>query len=155
MTRALHTPRGSVPVLAVLAVLLGAVWLSACGRKGPPVPPRHLPPPVVRDLAGRMAENQMILTWTLPAGDDGTGQAESVVVYRHRSPAGDAVCPACPPLFTPQATVPVGAGDGLEKRHSMVYRTQLESGYRYLFKVAVRGRDGVAGADSNLVQIDF
>ena len=154
MTLTPHTPHRAFPVLAALMVLLAAVWLSACGRKAAPVPPRHLPAPVVRDLAGRMTDNQMTLTWTLPAGDDGTGQAESVVVYRHRSKADDAVCPACPPLFTPLATVPVDGGQGSEKGLPMVYRAQLESGYRYLFKVVARGRDSVPGSDSNLVQID-
>ncbi|MBI9083824.1 MAG: hypothetical protein JEZ11_09525 [Desulfobacterales bacterium] len=155
MTLTPHTSHRTVFVLTALMILMAAVWLSACGRKAAPVPPRYLPPPVVRDLAGRMTDNQMTLTWTLPAGDDGTGPAESVVVYRHRSVAGDAICPGCPPIYTPLATVPVDGGKGSEKRFSMVYRTQLERGYRYLFKVVARGRDGVPGSDSNLVQIDF
>ena len=146
--------RRAVPVWAALVMVLAAFLVSACGRKAVPVPPRHLPPPTVQDLAGLMDHDRLILTWTLPAGDAGTGQAESLVVYWHRSVAGDAICPGCPPIFTPLATVAVDDGQGSGKGRSMVYRTELEKGYRYLFKVVALGRDSLPGLDSNLVRID-
>ena len=56
---------------AILGLWLGAALLSAamviaCGRKGPPVAPRQIPPPAVADLAGHLQEDHLVLT-NIPA----------------------------------------------------------------------------------------
>lgn len=137
-------------LVSLAALVFAAGLLAACGRKADPVPPRHLPPPVVSDLAALLEGDRLTLTWSLPVPDEKIGRAQAVTVYQFRAVAGDSICPGCPPVFKALAEV-----DAQGKGGPMAYRTRLEKGYRYVFKVTVRGEDGVAGEDSNRVQVIF
>jgi predicted small lipoprotein YifL len=49
------------------ALLLAVVAVSACGRKGPPLPPLVRVPAAVGDLAARRMDGDVYLTFTVPA----------------------------------------------------------------------------------------
>ena len=61
--KALFPAKG--PILAGIFLLLGIGYFG-CGIKGPPVPQRQLPVPVVTDLTYQVSDRTVRLTWRLP-----------------------------------------------------------------------------------------
>jgi hypothetical protein len=116
-----------------------------CGRKGPPVPPKAKPVPVVSDLAVVLEDGEARLSWSIPEGE-GMAAIDRFIVYRHRQPLLAPVCETCPVSFTRVAEV--------EARRSPVTHTEsIEPGYRYQYKVMGRTADGRTGGSSNTVEL--
>jgi hypothetical protein len=67
---------------------------TACGRKGPPRPPKAPGLPVVRDLRAEVDGGKVRLTWTIPADSEGVA---GFVIERSK-PEKD-ICPGCPRDF--------------------------------------------------------
>jgi hypothetical protein len=76
----------------LLCVLALAPW--ACGKKGPPRPPKAPGLPVVKDLRAVAEDGTVRLAWTLPAGSEGVA---GFIIERSR-PEKD-ICPGCPREF--------------------------------------------------------
>lgn len=112
--------------MARLACLLAVVLLAgACGKKGPPQPPLRPVPARITDLAARLANDAVTLTFTAPAGNvDGStpSAVERIEIYRDvaRPPApeteaggragGAPTAQRPPPLVSPAnlvGTIPV------------------------------------------------
>ena len=145
--KAIFSAKG--PILAGIFLLLGMGYLG-CGIKGPPVPPRQLPVPVVADLAYQVSDQTVRLTWRLP-GPLAHKQATHAAfgVYRYRTALAEPACDGCPQVFENVATVPYVPTD----THRYATDAPLDPGYRYVFKVRLE-TDGQAGPDSNRVQFD-
>ena len=59
--------------------------LAGCGRKLPPIQPGTYPPPAVRDLAFQVRGEEVVLSWTVPAGSpDKDSPAVGFKVLRSR-----------------------------------------------------------------------
>ncbi len=130
--------------------LLLSVSYFGCGVKGPPVPSRQPPVPMVTDLAYALADQAVMLTWRLP-GTLFAEQAKNATfgVYRSRTAIGGSDCDGCPQVFEKVAAVPYFHTES--NRFSI--DVPLEPGYRHVFKVRLE-TDGGAGPDSSPVQVD-
>jgi len=92
------TSARSGTVLALL-VVMGA----ACGKKGPPLPPLRLPPPVVADLMARRTPARVEVRLRVPTAVAGTTvPAERVEIYRRLAGPDDPV-PQPAALIQPDA----------------------------------------------------
>lgn len=118
------------------------VLLAGCGKKGPPVPPGELPPPV-SDLKAEVADHTLELTWTVPQDVD---RWKHFTVFRSKKELLRPGCKKCPPKFEKVADVPV-------RDRGMAYREPLEIGYEYIYKVAGSTRDGMESHGSNRVKL--
>jgi len=145
-----------------LVVVLGA----ACGKKGPPLPPLRLPPPVVADLMARRTPARVEVRLRVPTAVAGTTvSAERVEIYRRLAGPDDPV-PQPAALVEPDAlwrTVTVqpadaaAAGDATTAAPG-VWVTVLDedpagdASRRQYVAVAVAGRSRRGGL-SSLVQV--
>ena len=99
--------------VAVLAALL--VVAPACGRKGPPFPPRPILPAAVGNLRAEPREAGVLLSWTKPSrNDDGSPltDLQEFRVLRATGPLGATGAPtsAFVHLATVPAAQPINAG---------------------------------------------
>jgi hypothetical protein len=78
---------------------------AACGKKGPPRPPKASGLPVVKDLRAEVDGGKVRLTWTLPA--DSEGVAGWII---ERSKPEKDICPGCPRDFEEIRTIPAERG---------------------------------------------
>lgn len=87
--RALHwIMRGMLCV-----VLLGP---GACGKKGPPQPPRGPEPPAVSGLEARLEAGGVRLLGRVPPGATGPGRPRRGRLYHAHYAEGEAPCENCP-----------------------------------------------------------
>jgi len=133
-----------------------ALFLSCCGRKAPPVPPRQIKPPAVKDLSASIAGDTLKLTWTIPKEK---GKAIPVpscfIVYRAKRLLSESDCKDCPVLFKRVADIPIEAkGSAYLKKDDFTYSETLEKGYRYIYKITVYTK-GVTSSDSNYVDFIY
>ncbi len=142
---------GGSKVVAVLTVIC-VLW--SCGKKGPPEPPSGKKPPSVKDLGYSISATTIKLSWTVPPT---TAKAKSPVagflIYRNQESLGLEECPNCPIVFQQVGDVPSPRAEALDR--PLIYTQELQTGYRYIFKVRAYDDDGLAGRDSNLVQFNF
>ena len=141
-----------------LLVLVGSSFLwIACGKKGPPRPPRRLLPPAIKDLEYTVHNDIVKLSWTIPGKEESRNAATpaAVKVFRSRLSAEEASCENCPIRFTVSGDIPI------HKKRSeksdlirMSYTEFVEPGYRYIYKVTVFDEYGLGGRDSNIVKFD-
>ena len=142
---------------ALVLVLAGSslLWIG-CGKKGPPRPPRRPLPPVVEDLEYSLRNDIVELSWTVPgAASPSNSLPAAVKVFRSRMSAEDASCENCPIRFAVSGDIPI------HKQRSekfepirMSYTEFVETGYHYVYKVAVFDENGIGGKDSNIVRFD-
>lgn len=145
----LKTDRKILPrILVLLAV--GFILLS-CGKKAPPRPPgREEAPAAVGQLSKTISGDTLSLTWGLVANK--AAEPVGFYVYRSKVRLTDSDCRTCPVLFKRVAVIPYqGQGSGDATLRPFEYRETLESGYRYIYKVAAYSQSGLTGKDSNMV----
>ena len=143
---------GRRQLFILMLVLLSC--FAGCGIKSPPLPPVQEMPNPVTDLRQTITDNVVTLTWSAP------GEKENAVVERFsifRSKIGlDADCPECPLMYETAANINAGSESWQGKAQETIsYSEELETGYRYSYKVVGYTRDLVASADSNPVGFDF
>ena len=141
-------PKALPPI--VLLLLAGVLLVSACGKKGPPIPPRAVAPPAVGDLAEQIQGDQVTLTWSAPKGKRrATAGLAGFFVYRSKTAATKEECKDCPVFFTRVATVSY-----TDTEDPFTYVETLDQGFRYIYKVNVFGT-GLVSGDSNLVEFTY
>jgi hypothetical protein len=140
-----------------LPILLGVSLIAAaCGIKGPPVPPRSEPPPVVKDLSYDILDDSLALQWTVPAMTvTNDAPFAGCIVHRAVRTPEDAQCRTCPLPFRKVADQPVPLISKKGRETKMGYSEQLSTGFNYVFKVKCYTEDGRESADSNLVEFDY
>lgn len=92
-----------VGLLVLLCVLILAP--GACGKKGPPRPPKAPGLPVVKDLRAVIDNGKVRLAWTIPAGSEGVA---GFIIERSK-PAKES-CPGCPREFEELRKIPAARG---------------------------------------------
>ena len=159
---------------AALVVLL-ALTLGACGRKGPPVAPGFRAPRPVTDLSGFVEEDGSIhFGWTNPTrrsdnvrlrdlaiahvfrtDDEGTGEPRSVIVHRGRIPGYTELLTIRFPVHTPSSVPPPPApplppGVVVDGTHVRVTDTAVTRGRRYTYAITVEDSTGRESAPARL-----
>ncbi len=148
---------GVIPILAAALLVL-----PACGRKGPPLPPRPIVPAAVGNLQAEPTASGILLSWTRPTRNDDNSPLTDLVEFRIlRATVALGTSAAPPSAFSLLATVradhPENAG---AERSLYVYRDDaggqgLPTGHQYRYRVqAVNGR-GEVGPFSADVAVEF
>jgi predicted small lipoprotein YifL len=141
MIRRLET-RALFRILALGAIAL-SLW--SCGKKGPPVAPRALPPPQVGDLSAELQSQTVTLRWTQSAE---RAQAAGYLVYRAATALDDPACADCPLLFQKAGEVEAEGGENAYRFSEIV-----KPGFRYIYKIRPFFTFGSPGPDSNLATV--
>ena len=140
-------------IVNILTVVFFCFFLSACGKKGPPVPPEQKFPASVHDLNKHISEDKLILSWTIAEKKDKQFEAPSgFIVYRAKDAINSSFCPDCPLRFIQVAEISL-KNNGVEK--ITTYVESLAKGYRYAYKVRAYTKDKILGKDSNIVEFIY
>lgn len=139
-------------LLQVLSLLVVGFVLAGCGKKAPPRPPGgEEAPAAVGKLSKTISGDTLSLTWR-PVANKAVEPA-GVYIFRSKVRLTDSACPTCPVLFERVAAIPYrGQGSGVATLRPLEYRETLESGYRYIYKVAAYSQSGSIGKDSDTVE---
>ena len=140
--------------LAALVIVI-ILLLSGCGKKGPPVPPRHEIPPPVTDLSWEISKKALTLSWSVPQAENSIRLA-GFKIYRSRKRLFVSDCPDCPGIFKPVADIlienPISQDQNGERK---MYTEDLETDSRYEYKVIAYTENGISSPDSNIVGFDY
>lgn len=119
-------------------MLAAALLVAGCGKKGPPVPPPTIPPLTVEGLEGEREGDRVFLTWTLAGADPAQLRAtQGFAVYRSKTSLGGESCMVCPLVFERVGDVPLAFDNrGRPGKDLFRYSERVETGYRYIYKVA-------------------
>lgn len=141
---------------AVGVVLVGGALFIAggCGYKNAPVPPETVVPKAVDDLLYTTSGKGATLTWSFPVKTIGGSMIESVSafdLYRAEIPIEE-YCGGCPIPFGKPIELDGGSPlDGKQRRKATYEADNLQSGYKYFFKVQSRTSWLAASGDSNII----
>ena len=144
--------------IAAVTVLLLISFLPGCGRKTPLVPPQKLVPVAISDLRYTLDEEGVALKWSYPTkmenGDD-LQMVESFELMRALIPVAD-FCTGCPVQYEEPVEIEGGRlSESGDTRTASYKETNLQSGYRYLYKVRSRSGWWYASRDSNVVSFTW
>ena len=140
------------------SILVSVAFLFfGCGRKGPPVSPSQVQPPVINDLTSSIEGDLLQLTWAKPGDDKKRPAALSgFIVHRSKESVSEPECKDCPILFQRVADIPIQAESSADLEKGVtVYTETLGKGFRYTYKVTVYTDTGVHGRDSNIVGFTY
>ncbi|HYR03002.1 MAG TPA: hypothetical protein VES58_06625 [Syntrophobacteria bacterium] len=127
-----------VGFLLLLCVLVLAP--GACGKKGPPRPPKAPGLPVVKDLRAAIEGGKVRLAWTVPAGSE---RVAGFIIERSR-PEKD-ICPGCPRDFEEVRKIPAARGAvSFEDADE-----DLSGKGRFFYRVTPYDAEDRRGAESN------
>ena len=140
--------------LSIVVLFLLAGCFAGCGVKNPPLPPIEELPNAVTDLKETVAQQVVTLTWTAPDEKE-HAVVERFSVFRSKSDL-DEDCPECPRLYKRAADIHPGSDLWEGKAGETIsYSEELETGFRYSYKVVGYTWDNIASPDSNPVDFDF
>ncbi len=142
----------------VLCILMGTACLffvSACGRKAPPMPPSAIEPPVVKKFQAHMEGINLRLSWPVPKWEgNNSNKLAGFFVYGAKENPVAADCKDCPYQFKRVADLRIDVQSiGTDKR--ITYEAPLEKGFRYYYKVSCYTDNGYEGEVSKVVTIDY
>jgi len=147
-------------IAAILAAALFA--LPACGRKGPPLPPRPVVPAAVGNLRAEPRDAGIVLSWTRPTLNNDNSPLTDLLefrLFRATVALGTRAAPSA--AFSFLATV---RGDQPENAGVQgplyVYRDDaggqgLPTGHQYSYRVRAVNRRGEVGPFSTDAAVDF
>jgi predicted small lipoprotein YifL len=142
-------------IVQILIIVAFSIFLSGCGKKAPPKPPRQEKPPVIDDLSYSLDGDNLKLTWTIPEVKrkvkSGLG---GFYVFRSKKSVSESDCKNCPKIFKRVADISLEVM-GNSGKNSIKYAETLEKGYRYIYKVVIYTKNGVTGKDSNMVDFTY
>ena len=141
-------------IVQILIIVAFSIFLSGCGKKAPPNPPRQEKPPIVDDLSHSLDGNKLQLTWTIPEVKEKVKSGLcGFYVFRFKKSVSESDCKNCPKMFKQIVDIPLKNNLKNSGKDSLKYTEALENGNRYIYKVVVYTNNGMTGGDSN--QIDF
>ncbi len=132
---------------AVWVLVLAAMLVIGCGKKAPPVAPRHAPLIQVTDLHGGLNKGTVRLTWHHSPEN---AHAVGYIVLRAQSALIRPECPGCPLVFQKVDTITM-RGSQRKKKHALEFYQDVVEGFRYTYSVRPYQSSGAQGPDSNLV----
>ena len=133
-------------------VLLPTIMLFyGCGKKAPPVAPRHLPMVGVSDLKGGLSQSTVRLVWR---HNPDNSRVAGYVVLRAQSSLAQPECPGCPMVFQKVETIALSRSMR-KKEHALEFYQDVAQGFRYTYNVRPYQSSGARGPDSNFVVISY
>lgn len=159
MTRRLARAQGR----GAVAILAAALFvLPACGRKGPPLPPRPIVPAAVGNLQAESGPSGIVLSWMRPSRNDDNSPLADLLEFRlFRATVALGTSAAPPSAFSFLAAVRAERPDNAGVEGPLyVYRDDaggrgLPTGYQYRYRVQAVNRRGEGGTFSPDVAVDF
>ena len=148
--------KGSGWLLAAVAWIVLSLP-AACGVKGPPVPPKQVPPPAVTDLSYHIENGWVRLRWSMPKAALEKGSPEIVAfrIFRSKTSLKEP-CKGCPLMFQYiDSVAPYTTTESARRDTAIGYADKLEKGYRYVYKVISATENNVMSTDSNLVEFNY
>ena len=138
---------------AILIPVLLAGMLFGCGRKLPPSPPSKYMPPIVADLAFKIEENRVTLSWTVPPLENKDQPAcAGFRVFRARQAAAEADCSSCKLDFRQIGDV---TAKGKKPGSPLHFSETLLPGNKYFYKLVAYDAKGYDGKDSKSIEVKF
>lgn len=144
----------------LLFCICACLFLAACGKKGPLVPPEALAPSPVKDLTVRQQGDRFVLCLSPPTKNDAGGPLKNLAGFRvlkREVLPPDVDCEECAGayglLMTVDMEYPVNA-----RRFGNLYcldDTDLQYGKTYQYKSVSFEADGTSSRDSNKVREKF
>jgi len=122
-----------------LMLLCTLILVGACGKKGPPRPPKAPGLPVVQDLRAAVEGGSVRLTWTRPAGSKGVAG----FIIERSGPAKDG-CPECPRSYGEVRKLPAET----EAAEFEAVDESLPGKGRFFYRVIPYNARGQKGAES-------
>ncbi len=142
--------------LALLILVIPAVMMWGCGKKGPPEPPTGFKPPKVRYFRYGVSNNTVKLSWTIPEPDEKAQLSiTGFLIYRYQQSAAQRECPNCPIIFKLIGDVPVRSPGSGQSELPITFTQTIEPGYRYTYKVNGYSEGGIRSRNSNFAQFTF
>ena len=135
-------------------VMLPAMLLAGCGRKGPPRAPELLAPATITDLTARAGERGIRLGWSRPrVALDGRKLTDlAAFVVLRKSTRAD--CPECRAAYRERTVIDVDDEGRFFKRSEYDYTDRdLRAGTVYRYRILARLSDGSASGPSNEVSV--
>ncbi len=124
--------------------------LPACGKKGPPMPPKAVLPGQVCDLSATLADGKVGLTWRSGPCEPGERAARFRVFRCSRRIKGEP-CQDCPCSWSEAALLENSPPERTPEL--MRYVDFVEPGYEYRYRVTPLGPRGTPGLDSETVRV--
>lgn len=142
-------------VFFVGAFLAGILLVGGCGKKTKPLPPDTVLPAPISDLAYRLDEKGVTVSWTQPTRtvDDKSlpYRLEGYELFRAVVSVKD-FCEGCPIPFGPATFIEGEKG----ARGKVTYQeTLLRPQHRYFYKVRTRAGWFVSSDDSNIISLTW
>ena len=135
-------------------MVVSALSLAACGKKGPLVPPESFVPAPVSALSVEQKEDTFYISWPAPAKDAGGRPLKDLAgfrVYRRPVLPPDQDCEECPTAYTLIKTVDLeylGDVRFFNGRYVLADR-EVTNGATYQYKVISFKADGAESSASN------
>jgi hypothetical protein len=126
-----------------------------CGKKTPPVAPKIIIPPAVKDLKAEVIGDKVRLTWSVPKkGDKLFDGLERFGIYKYEWDSSSEMCPGCPIPFEHFADIRLEDTEAAQvEGDRIIWHDNIAAGHRYAYKVMVYHRSGGVSEDSNIVRI--
>ncbi|HSR09925.1 MAG TPA: hypothetical protein VLS90_00670 [Thermodesulfobacteriota bacterium] len=142
-----------------LLLSLALLSLSACGKKGNPVPPESMIPGRISDLRAWPREGTVFLGWTIPNKNTNDSPLLDLMgfrVFRESRPVAGA-CETCPAQVQPVAEIEMEYPKGARVEGGKVLwqDTALQPGNEYAYIVVAYNLYGVPSAESNRVIVSW
>ena len=158
-----HSTRPSLPACFLMILVLLGPLLPACGRKGPPVPPRPVAPAAVSTIRAEAEDRAIVVTWVRPNRNEDRSPLADLSEFRlfravgPIGPGASAGQPATSILATVRADQPDNATvqDGMYAFRDTGGSAGLLPDSRYTYRVQAVNRKGTAGPPSVEVSVDF
>jgi hypothetical protein len=147
--------------LAALAV--ASLSLLACGRRGPPVPPRRVAPAAVESFRAEPGETDILVSWVRPSRNEDGSPLIDLAEFRLSRAVGTPGLAglAARPAFSLLATIRAQQPDNAAVRENQyIFRDDggaagLAPGIRYAYRVEAVNSRGVVGRPSAEAFVDF
>ncbi len=144
----------------LLFFIFACLFLAACGKKGPLVPPEALAPSPVKDLTVRQQGDRFVLCLTPPSKNDAGGPLKNLAGFRvmkREVLPPDVDCEECAGAYGLFVTVDMEYPLHVTRFGNLYCMddSDLRSGKTYQYKAVSYQADGTVSRDSNKVRAKF
>ncbi len=144
-------------VKSLLWVILLASFFTACGKKGPPLPPESNVSAAVSDLQAWSREGAVFLGWTVPTRNVEGAKLGDLLGFRvfRLDRSLDSSCPECPANFRPVAEIDIDYPRGAQVQGGKVLwqDTSVKPRNEYTYFVLAYNFYKVPSGESKRVKI--